>query len=1775
MTKRGTRDGLGIIGRGVRQLLRQRWIKLLVLVGIIVLGVRLGTGYLLARVVDSLASERGLSCTWEDFSLSLFDGRGEIRFLEVRPLVAGNAEPEPALLEVEYATLDLDLGALFSGELRILRAEVDGLEALLERDASGKWNLERHIDVAQVLALLEAEPTEEAEPDEVAEEAPAPLDLTLPIAIEALRLQHARLHLVDATIEPPLDERIEFNARLSNLLTSERPALFSITAAGGELVDTLYVAGEATWNRDSIRSTLTAKLGGLHPRRMGPYLDALDLRPVAGTIEAGAKVAVEVSVTGEARDALAASLSITEIALAADGTEAVALDELLVIVERCSAERTVVPRIETRGLRARASREADGAWRVAGLDLLSRPSGETGGGPPSDPLGQITGILAPGELPRWAALLARRDPDAYPWSIGRVALTDGEIAIVDRSVTPETTHSLLIDRAELRDLVHDPALEPTAVALAARMRAPGLADEIVIEGSLLPFAPHRHLDVTVTVEGIRLESASPYLLEVGVEQTIERGRFHSRLVGDAETDETGRTTGWLELREVALEDSGELFGIRNLAARDLLLDPEARLLRFGNVEIAGPRLSFVREASDSVVAFGLRVLGFSAPPVEGGAAVEALPEEGEAEVEVVTPSGESETTTPTADAPAPGRIRIELARLAWTDSDVSFLDHTREPPVEVVLDELGFELTGLVLGGDPDGPVPEPARLTGRVAAPGIFEDLGLDGTILSKPGAVDLEANLTVSGHGLHGVVLAPYLRALGIEPVLEAGHVHAELFARLREDPRGWRADLAVRDAAIGDGERTLASLAELRIDEAILGADGIEVGEVVITSPAIDLARDPDGALRALGIRLVGTLPAEIDETSAPVAPPTPTASFGPALTLPELPPFRLGRLRVDDARIAWADGALEPPLDVRLVAAVEVLNLDTAGGSADFAVRLEVPGAIDAVELGGELSLSSEELWGGGNITVRGVRAGPFASLLPGAIAVATTDGRFTGEFLASVRNVAEGGLATTLVLGALQWSEGEAEPMLACDEVRLDVARLDPAAGVVEIVEARATGIHGEAARDAEGILHVAGLELGGASETPVVEEEAPADPLAGPAAVSTIPLPRITTSGPLTLGVERFTYRDASFGADAAPIEASVTLCLDGPAVLVDVEPRELAPLAWSVDGDVRGVVEHGKVHGTIAPFAEEPHFAAALRADGVRTAGVVELVPALASLLQGEVEEGVIEGSLDTVLFVRRARPMELGLSRPFGAEVLLEGLAYRDAPEGRILAGVDEVAIEVKRVDPARGLVHLESIEVSMLRAKARRGADGFHALGFVIAPVATEAPETEPISEAIEEEPAPIASSDDTPAGELRLDRLIVEGIDLEIIDDSVDPPIVIPVNQLEAEVKRFSTIGLLEGKPIRFDALIASEPPDGSVPVFEELTLAGRVALLPDPAGWVQLRLVGVELPRFAPLAQVAGVTVGDGALETSTRVRLKGTDGMRVDTSLAFSDLDLAEVEGGPIESGLSLPMSLDAALFLLRNPAGEHAFSVGFTIDRDGLTTGDIALAATQAFAGVVVGALTGMPLRLLGAMIPGGGDDDRQARARWELSFAPGSTQLDRASRDRLEEIARKLEGNRTLTAYASHLLTEADVARAELLANPTPEACLELVAGLRQRKAEILRLREERALEVRALHAVASPDVAPATESLRTLERELAEIEPALDHLLGIWRSDSPRQRFKRTRSFCREIGAERLAAISAGILAEVWSRRPDAIEIRSPRFDPQPGPEGGRIVIELRER
>jgi hypothetical protein len=531
----------------------------------------------------------------------------------------------------------------------------------------------------------------------------------------------------------------------------------------------------------------------------------------------------------------------------------------------------------------------------------------------------------------------------------------------------------------------------------------------------------------------------------------------------------------------------------------------------------------------------------------------------------------------------------------------------------------------------------------------------------------------------------------------------------------------------------------------------------------------------------------------------------------------------------------------------------------------------------------------------------------------------------------------------------------------------------------------------------------------------------------------------------------------------------------------------------------------------------------------------------------------------------------------------------------------------------------VHVASLDIDTPRLRARRTEAGLEIAGLVLR-LPAEPAEATPAAEAsgavkpieaggeavaaggeVERATVPAGGSPDaagTSAGEVRVDSFVVHGADVRVADVTVDPPLELPIVELELDVRGFTTRALTEPVPLRFSLFLGAgevELPQrlakSSVlrgfatgglkalsgrekeevryeerPFFQEASVSGRLTLVPEPRGWVRSSVAGLELLGLRGLAREGGVEIGDGLLDSSTRVRLDG-DGGHAETVASFSRLSLSEPDGGPISRYLKLPASLDTVLFALANEQGDHRIPLAFDFEQGAVGTGAVAVAASKALLGLITEALASAPLRAVGGVTDmvglGGlfrGDEDAKpehAGLTATIPFAPGGVHVGPEQRARLEDVIDAMDEDELLELQAVHVFGPADLERAERLASPASNEAATLLRSLRLRRYELVRRRDDLAASARAQLLLGQSERFDTTRTeLVLVDRDLGLTEDGIDRVAELLRPGADSRRDRRTREAALAIARARMDGVSRALLDDGVSFA--RITLRPPRLE-----------------
>jgi hypothetical protein len=546
---------------------------------------------------------------------------------------------------------------------------------------------------------------------------------------------------------------------------------------------------------------------------------------------------------------------------------------------------------------------------------------------------------------------------------------------------------------------------------------------------------------------------------------------------------------------------------------------------------------------------------------------------------------------------------------------------------------------------------------------------------------------------------------------------------------------------------------------------------------------------------------------------------------------------------------------------------------------------------------------------------------------------------------------------------------------------------------------------------------------------------------------------------------------------------------------------------------------------------------------------------------------------------------------------DVSLEELSFRDGA-GPVLIGLESLHLESAQWDAQSLRARARLVELVNPVARIERRSAGVGVPGLLFksaaAPAATQqdepaaAPVGKPVGEQAEH------AQDVT----LGVDTILADGLDLHYTDTSVTPTVDVWLNGLAADVSGFDTRTGSAAPLLPSDVLLNAGPPESAaptqgdppasagLPAIQELALTGRLQRNPELDGFLRVEVDVLDLPILKGPASASGVLLEGGTLDARVDLRFPGDGSLRSNSRLVFTDLDVTEPADGPISRYLRLPAPLGTVVFVLRNEKGVIDIPLDFSVTKEGMSLTEVTQVAIATLGRLILDAIANSPFRVVGAVgdmagmvgnllgadrLFGTGDEPRQLRAV-TLDFAAARDDFDAESLAALDALAAQLD-DRSLDFRLSHVLGRADRERAEVLANPSTGATLELATRLRRLREAQLR---ERATLIDAQRAVLAvrmdSQVEPGAARLREVDADLGRTERALDSALERLRPNAERQAGRRTQQACVSIAAARLEAVRVALLARGDEDLPERMRVERARYREPARDGGGQVVISI---
>jgi len=1818
--------------RGFWRRLALRVLSVLVL---LVLIVRFAGVALLPTILDSVGKKIGLTISYARLDLSLVSGSFELARFDVarRPADGASATSDDRLVHLDRLALDWNPWELLSGRLHVNALVVAGIEAKVARAADGSFGLDgwpppKSDEVPEAPKVPEA-PAAPAPTAPPAVDLDAPFDLSLPLRVDVVRVDDVAVHLRDFGVAPPWSTVLRCELSVSHLGAPDDATRVQLFARAPELVDSVAVIAQVQASASLATAELALDVTGVHTGPLCRFASDAGIHPVARQVSFGLETKLKLQATDSSRRTLSGALDIPRCEVVADLERQAAVSTSVAI--RSLTRRGIELDGVDLSVEAAARRLADGALRACGVEFRPTPQSAT------KPDARESTLPAPPAPPAPAAPVARAAPVApasAPFTISIAQVRPRlSLEVRDEAVAPAADLEVALHDSTIRNFTLDPARahEPIEIELAL-----DAADaHVTLHGKCVPLAAKQSVELALAValpHGIvRL---APYLALAGVASTLEDAKLSLDGNANFEADPAGAFALDASLSRLALTDRGGsevLLALERFAATGVVFDP-AGPIRVGDVRLEKLTTRAFTDDAHALRFLGLRTI---AP--------------------VLAPSAQ---------------------------------------PLDLELSDVGLELKGFELGAKVDAPEPPPATFALTTSVRDVCDELALRGTLKSRPGSLDVAAEATLTAKGLRTKKIDPLLEGTAIRGELAAGALSLGLAAKLRQDGATLHVQADLTDLRFGDGDRTLVALGALHVSETTIGADGIRVGRVAIERPVLGARRDADGALHAGGVVVLSRRaaePAAVPVVEPPVAPPAgtpapadPPPSAGssppaaPPAAAPPAPPatppaaappaaaratlFELGELTLAGAQVEWSDGAVAPAVETQLTVDAKLggLVLGRPAEPATFAVDVGLRDVLDRLHLGGSISTDPDRLGATLDVAIDGVRAGPLAAYLPPGLSLDTKAGRLRLHAEAASTPREGGGRSGRFEVKDFDWRDGdEGEPFFALQRFACVAPQLDLPAGDVVIDELTTSGVRARARRTSPESIEAFGFTKTSPSSTASVVAAPPADAAAPPPAdaaaaqpaetvVAAPPpaapprrrkvLPASLTVKKLDLGIDELRFEGGPLeGVTPPPLVASLHVVNPQPLLLLSREEEKVPPLQLRIEGAAEPVVKSLTIALTASPFADPPEFDVDLAVAGLDGTVVPKFSPVLASKIDASaIVAGNLGAHLHGELNAKRRGPTDFDLRNGFGVEVELRDLAWRAAPDTPVLIGLESVAVDVRMIRPTTGDVYVRSIEVHKITAAARRTADGIETGGIVFkTPPPAAAPVAPPDSApaAAPTEPAPPQPPANAPrAGEVRVDEFVMSGLAFRFVDETVTPPLDLPITDLDLVVDHFTTRAFTQPKPIEFRVALGAGAIDfkhrdersllgglvGGVvgvvtpgekkevdiekrPAWDEIAMNGQLLLHPKPKGWVRLSVAGLELLTFKGPAAKSGVEISDGMLDTEVELRLRD-DGLTVDSDTTLSWLSITEPPNGPISSYLKLPAPLDTVVYLLRDKNAQQRLPIHFTVEGEKVSTSEVAQVATKALLRLITVAIRSAPMRVLSgtldaaqlSSLPGVStltgltDLDKLGKLFTKdetpaytgepivIDLAPGVATLPPDARARLEPLFQQMRADDSIVLVVEHLLGSDDVAQLRRSSAPTPEECTELATRLRMRRAELFTERDAVAAEARTQFVIGRPeDAAPLLEKVRALDRECADVEESLDRALDLSGRPNGHAADKRVRAASFALADLRIADLREILAGASVKRMAVRFEVKRVRAGVRGDAPGGCIVVTPHKR
>ncbi|MGC9260712.1 MAG: DUF748 domain-containing protein [Phycisphaerae bacterium] len=1594
--------------------IRRRSVWVIFITAAVLLLLRLSLIFVFPAVLEHVLADYTLTAAYSDIKLDVLGGDAEIWGLKVRPLKGG-----PDVMTVEYCHGNISVYKLFVGQLFIRRAVADGADVFLRRRANGSCPL--------LKAILSHSAGTTVSPSDNSGNKTA-ISLAAPLRVEAFRLEHLRLHVIDHSVQPTVRLNITMNVRVSHLGRRHGATAFRLDLWSSAVVDVLHIDGSLTTGPSALLATSHILMRGLRLQPATGYLTALGFNPQSEGLSLSAESTLALHVitsnpTG--RQEISAQFALKHFILSSGGRPALAIQSLLAN-GRLAGNLADVQTLSLNGVTLNAGRGKNGLLHFAGMELLRHMT--TGSKRLAAAAAALQAVKrAPLHLPGLPKVQLKT-AGSYTYSIDRLELNDFNAVFRDAAVTPHTRLQLTLNTLDAVSTGGLPGSPGQKLTISGSGAAPGIAGAIDISGSMLPFAHTRTLALHLAASQITCNALAAYLSAAGLKSEVQSARFNVDLSGSVTTVSNGTLTANIHLDHLNYRDGKTtLCDFKHIDAGKVRVNASTGRLEIGTLNVVGPAFDFVREPSGYFSVLGLEIVGKHSliSPMNAAAAIKPA-----AKIAQTVPP--ATMPKPVATAYLPPRLQIDYFK--WSGIRIGFDDQHAMPATRIAISHAGLMLNHFILDLSGKSAAHGAGTLKAWLQAPGVIDRFDLHGTL--EPGKNSLQTRLGILSTGIDLRRLTPYLKPLGILPLLRHGSFTGLLAAHVALLHGKISGGVRVKNLQLRQDSQSLASIQQLAISHISARQGQCAIQSVLINKPYLHLSRLANGNLTLCGLELLPPAHGNINSGH-----PTPTQN---AAT-----PWRAAvkSITLSHAIVQWMDLAVFRPVNERIHAQARIYNVifghrHPTGGTLQAV--LSAKALVDALNIHGSFVMPLHALAANIHLQATGLHGQVINSYLPQGIAYIPGGDNMGVSLHVHVSHLADGSATGTLGISNLNIirpaTASAPHKLLWVSRAAIALRQFDLPRHIVAIqsINADLQTLH---INRQGGGWSIGGLNFGKYlnSKPPITGPMPATKPATGTFSIVPAPLPLITLTR-LDLHAKDIELTGLLPGNHPFHVTA-VDLCNTAPISCLGTAPARSAAIALQLTARVNGMARNVNMAYHLKPFASNPRAKLHVVISGIRGAGLAREFPALAkhfnvnTLTNGQFSA---DGALQ--LHMDRRSPIAFNFHRQFMASVKISHVAFAAEPHGPILAGVAEVDAEKINVQPSRSAITIALLNIRTPVFRLTHDAAGLHILGMTLKSASGNSPASAPkasqstaqktkinvtiktvrtsstqagkppanVEKVIKvsiKKPATlqpparrvVASHHQLPA--ILIKRLIVGGIHAQYIDRTTTPNICIPLTALEAQVLNLGTVPLMKHIPVRFNVIayagavrtLHSLPKadasrtgksDQVLPVamiqdlvhqkggakkalFSQLAANGQLYMYPHLQGWSTLSLNGLYLADLAPLAKEYGMTLTGGTFDSSSDLRFHANNHVDLHTKLVFSNLNISEPAHGPLAKLLNLPAPLNVAIAAIQAPDGSITIPISVPINGDAFSRSAVTGQVFGNMAQVVALGIASSPLKL------------------------------------------------------------------------------------------------------------------------------------------------------------------------------------------------------------------